>query len=924
MKRYKAAPSRWLIAVPSMALAVLTSVPIQAETANKPTMAALLGQSSEQALGVEGIREFRLANGLQVLLAPDDAKPTVTVNLTYRVGSRHENYGETGMAHLLEHLIFKGTPKTPNAFAEFNKRGFRANGSTWLDRTNYFASFAYNEDHLRWFLGWHADAMVHSFIAKRDLDTEMTVVRNEMERGENDPQSILMGKTLASMYQWHNYGKDTIGARADVENVDIGRLQAFYRTWYQPDNATLIVTGKFDEAKVRRWIETEFGRIPKPKRALPRFYTLDPVQDGERSVTLRRVGGTPMLFSAYHVPPGPHPDTAAIEMLGLILGDTPGGRLHKRLVEAKLAASIFAWNAALADPGFALYGVQIAPGGDVDKARTALLATLESIETEPITIQELERARSRWLKDWDMQFNDPERVGVALSESVAQGDWRLFFLLRDRVRSVTLTDVERVAMERFQASNRTLATYLPTDKPKRAPAPKRVDLAAEMSTFVAGPALAKGEAFDPDPALIDKRVQRSSLAGGLKLALLPKSSRGQSVNAQWVLHFGDAESLKGQRSVGTLLAALLDRGTRTLSRQQISDLFDALKAEVSIHGGPDGLVVRMHTQRRYLPDLIDLVGQMLREPALSQTALDELRSQLLADLASQRQEPEALAENALQRHGNPYPRGDIRHARSFDEIEADLRSVTVEQLQAFHQRFVSARHAEFAAVGDFDTTAVKTALGLAIQPLAAEAPYTRVPTPLVKVPATKLTLALPDKQSATLLVRQAVELSDADVDYPALMMANWLLGGPGGDSRLWLRIREKEGLSYDVRSQIQWSNVEPHSIWSASVSFAPQNAVRVETAFREEVARAFKDGFTAKELASGQQSLLSFRKLSRAQDGALAAAMVSQLELGRTFEQTRKVDEAIAGLSLDQVNAALRRYLHPDDFVMAWAGDLKP
>jgi zinc protease len=345
---------------------------------------------------------------------------------------------------------------------------------------------------------------------------------------------------------------------------------------------------------------------------------------------------------------------------------------------------------------------------------------------------------------------------------------------------------------------------------------------------------------------------------------------------------------------------------------------------VSIHGGPDGLVVRMHTQRRYLPELIDLVGQMLREPALSQAALDELRSQVLADLASQRQEPEALAENALQRHGNPYPRGDIRYARSFDEIEADLRSVTVEQLHAFHQRFISARHAEFAAVGDFDVAAVKTALELASKPLAAEAPYTRVPTPLVKVPAAKLTLALPDKQSATLLVRQAVALSDADADYPALMMANWLLGGPGGDSRLWLRIREKEGLSYDVRSMLQWSNVEPNSMWSASVSFAPQNAARVETAFREEVARAFKEGFTAKELASGQQSLLSFRKLSRAQDGALAAAMVGQLELGRTFEQTRKVDEALAGLNLDQVNAALRRYLHPDDFVMAWAGDLKP
>ncbi len=202
-----------------------------------------------------------LPNGLQVLLAPDDSKPTTTVNLTVRVGSRHEGYGETGMAHLLEHMVFKGTPTTRNAWAEFSKRGLRANGSTWVDRTNYYASFAANDANLRWYLGWEADAMVNSFVARRDLDTEMTVVRNEMEMGENSPGRILFEKTMSAMYQWHNYGKSTIGARADVENVDIGRLQAFYRTYYQPDNATLIVSGQFDPAKVLDWIQQSFGRI---------------------------------------------------------------------------------------------------------------------------------------------------------------------------------------------------------------------------------------------------------------------------------------------------------------------------------------------------------------------------------------------------------------------------------------------------------------------------------------------------------------------------------------------------------------------------------------------------------------------------------------------------------------------------------------
>jgi zinc protease len=324
---------RLALALPASAFLLLGAA--QAQVATLPAGVSVV-------TSVEGIEELRLDNGLQVLLVPDDSKPTTTVNVTYRVGSRHENYGETGMAHLLEHMVFKGTPTTKDVWAEFSRRGFRANGTTSLDRTNYFASFAANDDNLRWYLSWQADIMVNSFIARADLDSEMTVVRNEFEMGENNPGRVLLQKLLASMYQWHNYGKSTIGARTDIENVDIARLQAFYRTYYQPDNATLTVAGKFDRAQVLAWVAESFGRIARPTRALPRLYTLDPPQDGERQVTVRRVGGTPLLYIGYHVTPGSHPDFAALQLLTLVLGDTPGGRLHKQLVDKRLAAQTFA------------------------------------------------------------------------------------------------------------------------------------------------------------------------------------------------------------------------------------------------------------------------------------------------------------------------------------------------------------------------------------------------------------------------------------------------------------------------------------------------------------------------------------------------------------------------------------------------------
>jgi zinc protease len=888
----------------------------------QPASAQPLPPGMTRGASVEGITEYRLSNGLQVLLIPDAAKPTTTVNMTYRVGSRQENYGETGMAHLLEHLLFKGTPTHRNLLGEFTKRGLAANGSTWFDRTNYFASFATNDENLKWYLGWQADAMVNSLIARKDLDTEMTVVRNEMEMGENSPDRILFEKTLATMYQWHNYGKNTIGARTDVENVDIPRLQAFYREYYQPDNATLIVAGKFDAPKVLGWISQAFGKLKKPVRRIPVQYTLDPVQDGERSVTLRRVGGVPLLMAGYHVPPAAHPDFAAVEVLNLIMGDTPAGRLHKRLTTKQLAAGTFAFAQGLAEPGFTLFGAQLAPGMDLEAAKTELVSTLESVAKEPITEEELKRAQAQWAKSWEQAFTNPETVGVALSESVAQGDWRLFFLLRDRVRDLRLADVQRVAEQRLLPTNRTLGVYVPVDTAVRAPAPAKVDIAAELKGFKPQAAAAAVAAFDASPANIDRLTQRFDL-GGLKVALLPKGARGGAVNAVLSLHFGDEKSLANQGEVPEFVAALLDKGTATMSRQQVQDRLDALKTEMRIAGGAGGVTVTLTSRRDTLPEAIALVSELLRRPAFPADALDELKRQALADIEQQRREPEAVADNAISRAASPYPRGDVRHVSSFDEMQADIGTVTVEQLKAFHQRFYGAARAEFGAAGDMDVAAVRSALEKGFSDWKAGEPYTRIPQPIVPVQPQRLVLATPDKQNATFLVRQDLALTDLDADYPALSMANYLLG-TGGQSRLWKRIREQEGLSYDVRSGVAWGSHEPHSVWQGSAIFAPQNLAKVEAAFKQEVARALKDGFTTQELAEGKKGLLAFRRLSRAQDRNLAGALASNLDLGRTFEVSAKVDQALEQLTLEQVNAALRKHLKPDSFLSAVAGDFKP
>jgi zinc protease len=910
---------QWLL---TLALTVGSGAPLQAQTATPGLPAGLT-----QVTAVEGITEYRLPNGLQLLLVPDDSKPSTTVNVTYKVGSRHESYGETGMAHLLEHLIFKGTPTTRNTWAEFTKRGMRPNGSTSFDRTNYFASFSVNDDTLRWYLSWQADAMLNSFIARADLDTEMTVVRNEMEMGENNPGRVLLQQTMATMYQWHNYGKSVIGARSDIENVDIPRLQAFYRRFYQPDNATLIVSGRFNAPQVLAWVAQYFGPLPKPTRVLPSTYTLDPAQDGERTVTLRRNGGTPLIYMAHHVPPAASADFAAVSLLAQVMGDTPGGRLHKGLVEKQLAASTFAFAWGLAEPGPLFLGASLAPGQDIAAARTAMEGAAASVRTQPITAEELERARTQLLNAWDQGFADPEAIGVQISSAIALGDWRLYFLERDQIKAATLADVQRVALERLKPDNRTVGVYVPTEKPERAPAPARVDVVALLKDFKGDATAATVEAFDATPANLQARTQTAALPSGLKFSLLPKGTRGRAVQATLQLHYGTDASLRGQSTVASFAAALIDKGGAGLTRQQIADQFDRLQADVGFSASDQTLSVSLSTKREHLPALLTLVGKLLREPNFAPEPLEELRRQWLSGIERQRKEPDAVISNRLARHANPYPRGDLRYAPTFDESEQDVRAVTLAQIQTFQRQFYSAAKAEFSAMGDFDAVAVKAALTSALadwgQPAAGALPFVRVPRPLVVAPAARFVETTPDKQNANLRGGLRLPLNERSPEHAALMLANHIFGN-GGSSRLWKRIRETDGLSYDVRSGLNWASIDNNTGWSVSAIFAPLNQPKVEAALREELARSLKDGFTEHELTEGRSGLLSQRRLSRAQDGGVVGWMARNLYLDRSFMFAQQIDDELAKMTLEQVNAAWRKYIVPEQLVLAWGGDFKP
>src|SRR5580658_1184377 len=545
-------------------------------------VSAFLSFAQTKVTSVEGITEYRFDNGLRLLVFPDASKPNITVNVTYLVGSRHEGTGEGGMAHLLEHMVFKGSTKHTNIPQELTEHGSRPNGTTSWDRTNYFEIFQASDVNLKWALDLESDRMVNSFIKKEDFDKEFSVVRNEFEMGENNPFNVTFQHTMAAAYLVHSYGRPVIGNKSDVERVPIDKLQAFYHKYYQPDNAVLMVAGKVDEPKVVALVNDYFGKIPRPSRTLTPTYTVEPAQDGERLTVVRRVGELQGVIAAYHIPDGGNPDEPALAVLASVMGEQSSGRLYKAMVDNKKATQVFAQAMQNNEPGLILFFAILNKTDSLDDARNTMLSTIDGVVKEPPSKEEVDRAKARLEKDDEMTLRNSEQVGLFLSEYLAQGDWRLWFRDRDLLRQVTPQDVQRVAAAYLKTSNQTIGEFIPDPKPDRAEVPAKTDVAAALKDYKGDVAMAAGEAFDPSPKNIESRVQRYTLPSGMKVSLLQKKTRGGSVHAVINLHFGDLESLAGKDIVAGLAGDTLIRGTANKNRQQIQDEIDKLKARLNV------------------------------------------------------------------------------------------------------------------------------------------------------------------------------------------------------------------------------------------------------------------------------------------------------------------------------------------------------
>jgi len=584
------------------------------------------------------------------------------------------------------------------------------------------------------------------------------------------------------------------------------------------------------------------------------------------------------------------------------------------------APVVFPAMLQLRDPGMSGFCIQMKAGQSVDAPLALMTALVEKPTAQPVTDAEVERARNQILKQIELSLNNSERVGLTLSDWEGMGDWRLFFLQRDRLRQVTTADVQRVWAQYFRASNRTTAIFYPTQGPERVEVPVNPDVLALVKDYKGDAARSEGEVFDASPANLDARTQRKKLPNGTELALLPKKTRGGSVIVGMALRWGDVKSLVNQGEVPGFTTAMLMRGTSKHTRQQIEDELDRLKARVNSNGWGSGMYMHVETTRENLPGVMALLAEVLRDPVFDAKELEQLRAESVAGMEQQRKEPSAIAFTAFQKLTKPYPKGDIRYVDSVDEGLVNIKAVTRDQLVRFHHDFFGAP-AQIAVVGDFDAAAFEAQAKQLFGDWKAPKPYTRVPEEYFAAAATAQSFETPDKAQAFFVAGMNLNLRDDDPDYPALVLGNYMLGGGFLNSRLVARIRGKDGLSYGVGSQLNAASLDKSGSFLAFAIYAPQNLAKLEQAFKEEMTRALQEDFTADEIEKAKSGWLQSRAVSRSQDGELAGNLQQYLFIGRTYAWDADFEKKVMALNAAQIRTALNKYIDPSKFIVMKAGD---
>jgi zinc protease len=888
-----------------------------------------------------GVSEYSLSNGLKILLAPNHSAPVVTFMQLFRVGSRNEGVGHTGATHFLEHMMFKGTRKFDplrglDATELFNRIGAVSNATTWFDRTNYFE--AVSSEYLEFCIKVEADRMRNLRLRQRDRDAEMSVVRNELERGENSPDEAMEKELYAIAYREHPYHHPTIGWRSDVEQMPMSRLRAFYDTFYWPENCTVLVVGDFEPGKVLRLLHKYYGRIGRAAGAIPQVYTEEPPQEGERRYQLSRAGDLARVWIAHRTPGSRHADHYALNVISHVLGGShdKGSRLYGALIDSGLAMDAACRHDELRDPALMIVAATLTPAGDPARVEEVILSELARLSEEPLSDEELAPIKSANRKGSILARADQLELAFALGEAEARADWRWLAGFDALFEAVTPAEIMRVAGLYFQKDNRTVGIFVPAQGASEVVSRQGSEPEAEAEAEpespetrparpLAVPKLSVSEyervlcpARRTDRAKFSSRVQKEKLDNGLTFMHMPVPGTG-SVAVCLNLPAGNYYEPREKQGLSDVVAEMLLRGSDGLSKEQLAQIFKEMGLLEGPHVNADsyavntGATIVSEDLERYLQTLC----LVLRRPLFEGAELEKLKLEWSARITEQKNNTGPVALNRL--YHELYPHGHLFHHNDFDEQLSGLNALAREDLQAFHAVY-SPAEAIITVAGDVEFAEALKFVRASFADWRGERPGDVTIEPVYPPEAARrIEIPMLDKSSMDILLGHPISIRRADPEFYALSLANLALGGDTIISRLGKVLREEHGLTYGIYSGLG-DNAHGWAPWTVSLSVNPDNASRALCLVADVLGDYCSRGISREELkreASGAAGLFT---VSMRSSIAIARVLTRFEALGLGIETVDEYPSRILAVKKSEVDEVIRKHLHPERLLTVMAG----
>ncbi|MEG1229361.1 MAG: insulinase family protein, partial [Flavobacterium sp.] len=741
---------------------------------------------------------------------------------------------------------------------------------------------------------------------------------------ENNPDGVLQERILSTAYLWHNYGNSTIGSKEDIERVKANTLRVFYEKYYQPDNATLIIAGKFDEQKALQYIGQYFGAIAKPKRVLNKTYTIEPAQDGEKYVELKRAGDSKNVGALYHTAAYVDKDYAAIDALGEILTSDPSGYLYKALVETQKVSSIYFWQPTTRDASFMYFGVAVPNDKDVVATKDLVRTELDKIASTKYTDEDVNRAKAKLIKQIESVKNNTISFAINLTEIIGAGDYRLGFLYRDAIENLTKEDIQRVAERYFRSNNRTIGIFVPSKDEQRVKPSEYTDeqLAAFTKDY-------KGKALEKETAAFEASIKNlkqnfveGKLSNGAKYGLIKKEIKGGKVQASFKFPVSNEKDLAGKTNTGAILAQLLKTGTKTKTKEQISDRLDQLKSSLSFNYSGQNLTVNINTYKESFKEVMEILGDLLVNSTFPQNELTKTINEYNTYLESSLNDPQAVAFVQVSKQTEEYAKESIFYTSTVQEQIDAYKKIKQSEIVDFYNNILGGNNGFGSVVGDLDAKTTGEILENTFGKWNSKSKYVMAQPTFFETKKLDKEFITPDKENAVAMGKISFKMNLKSPDYPAFVMANEMLGSGGFlTARIPMRLREKEGISYGAGSFINVPVTNDVAYWLYYAFLNPTKKNAVETAAKEEISKALKDGFTAEELKSNLTSWLNERKTRLGNDGTLIALTNSYLQYGTPLEDYDTLESKVKALKIEEINAVLKKYISLDKMTSIYAGD---